>query len=615
MARKTGSEKAAEIVDRFRAFEKEHHDLWSRMDEDLSLDRLEEWLPEDSQTEGYKTFTSNDPQTVAKKIRSWVAGAEVLARVPYAENKAKERTAGDLKEKFFYGALRSADDRRLEMVENPLHADMTWYVVHRGQVAVRALLMKNEDGETCVDITPYDPRNTAFGTGAHGLEWICFRLEKRKADLKSLYPKLRLNEEEDSHQTHTVYDYYDRVNNTIVMDGRELKQPEPHGAGRVPCVFVRNHNMPDVFTSNGDTKPSRSLGESVFESIRDTAKEKNEAMSVFLELSRRHRRQPVVITSPDGTATLDEDLWKEGSEVSVPEGTKIVPLPFTETTKDAAVVAGLLDGELQRGSLPHSVFGELQFQLSGFAINSLKQGVESVLSPVLDTLGRAYTGVARLLVDQYLSNAYGTVTMSGYTPGRDRKRAFFSEEIKPDAIRKSGELEISLVAQLPEDDMTKYGLAQIAREGSVPLLSDRRIRDRVLGLRDAEDEDDAIKEQIAERALPEAGLFTIMQALEEKERPEMAQLYLFELTRLYAEKFGQMPQMLGGGGPGQPGAAPPQQVGLNPGMVPPAAMGVPAPAPTPQAGPLVPQGQPRPGAVSDQQQLNAMGLFGPRQGE
>ena len=43
-------------------------------------------------------------------------------------------------------------------------------------------------------------------------------------------------------------------------------------------------------------------------------------------------------------------------------------------------------------------------------------------------------------------------------------------------------------------------------------------------------------------------------------------------------------------------------------------MGVPPPAPTPQGGPNVPPGQPRPGAQEDEEQLRRLGLLGPRGG-
>ena len=180
---------------------------------------------------------------------------------------------------------------------------------------------------------------------------------------------------------------------------------------------------------------------------------------------------------------------------------------------------------------------------------------------------------------------------------------------------------VNLVGHLPQDDMTRYSMAQIAREGPTPLLSDRAIRDRILAIQDADQMDDAIKEQTAERALPEAALWTLMRAAERQGRDDLAQFYLGELMSLLMQKrqaaeMRNMPQPPPGVPPGGPPMGPPMgppgpppmgppmggpeppmgPPGMNPAVMPEAMMGVPPPMPTPQAGPNVPPGSPRPGA-------------------
>ena len=158
--------------------------------------------------------------------------------------------------------------------------------------------------------------------------------------------------------------------------------------------------------------------------------------------------------------------------------------------------------------------------------------------------------------------------------------------------------------------MTKFSMAQIAREGPTPLLSDRAIRDRILAIQDADQMDDSIKEQLAERMLPEAALWTLLQAAARQGRDDLAQFYEGELMNLLMQKRqaaemraaqARQPQAPPGGGPPvgmpPPGAAPPGgPPTANPAVMPNAMMGVPPPQPTPQAGPLVPPGTPRPGA-------------------
>jgi hypothetical protein len=281
-----------------------------------------------------------------------------------------------------------------------------------------------------------------------------------------------------------------------------------------------------------------------------------------------------------------------------------------EVARETGAFMQLVSGELQRGSLPHSVYGDVPFQLSGFAINTLRQGVDTVLGKYLRGLEKAYQMIFNIIADQYSSGSYKSVEVSGM----ERNRSYFAEEITPEVVDGAGMPEVKLVSQLPQDDMSKYAMAQIAREGATPLLSDRAIRDRILAIQDADQMDYAIKEQMAERMLPEAALWSLLQAAEEQGRDDLAGFYTGELMRVLMEKNKQMqpppPPGMGGGPEGGlppmgppmgpppgppmgPGGGPP---GMRPDVMPGAMLGAPPPAPTPQGGPLVPPGMPRPGA-------------------
>ena len=293
---------------------------------------------------------------------------------------------------------------------------------------------------------------------------------------------------------------------------------------------------------------------------------------------------------------------------------------------------GLVSSELQRGSLPHSVHGELQFQLSGFAINTLRQGIQTVLAPRLEAMKTCYTQICNLLSDQYSTGAFDAIELSGWA----NNRQWFSEEITYDMIDGVGAPEIDFVGNLPQDEMSKMSMAQMAREGAMPLLDDRTIRDEILGLQSADEVENQIKEQMGERMLPEAAMWTIMKATEERGRPDLAQFYMGQLMEIMQQKqmMQQQMQMQAAGpvpGAGQPSSplSPPGSPGpgglptsptgpggagpgLRPEVMPNAGLGVPPPSPTPQAGPNVPEGSPRPGGQEEIERLRRLGLFGPR---
>ena len=612
--------KAEDIIGMVDAHYDATDTLRQRMDRDHQLYRLEAYDAGD----GYQSYTSNAPQTYADKVISWMTGAEVIVRIPPNGNPRNSREVNNDKERFLIGALKSADERLCMKLVPPLKDQLAWYITLRGWYAGRAMLTKGTDSRTHVDITPWDPMHTYWGTDSEGLAWACYKVKKTAAEIETQY-NVRLDTGTNEPEGIEVYDFYDREDNFVAIPHRFIKRRTRHGGNSVPVFLGPVGANPLVqsleWSSIEDTVED--YGESVYKSTRELYDKHNFMMSVMLELTARSRKQGLKILSRDGTKVLEEDPYKEGTEISLAQGEDIAPLGLLEMARESGAYMGLVSGELQRGSLPHSVYGELQFQLSGFAINTLKQGVETVLVPRVAALEKAYVQICNQLSDQYVSGRFESMELSG----QDNNRMYFSEEITPDRLEDAGDPEIKISPRLPQDDMSKYGMAQIAREGPTPLLPDLWIRDNILGIQDADQIDDAVKEQIAERTLPEAGLWSLYQASMKQGREDLAQLYFGELVTMLLSKAKAISDNLTGAPPGPPtspaagpGGAPPMggPVGPSagplppPNMMPPAMAGVPPPVPTPQAGPVVPPGQPRPGAVGDQERLRRIGLVGPR---
>ena len=592
--------------------------LRQRMQDDHELYRLD---PYDA-GEGYQSYTSNEPQTYAEKVIGWISGADMTVRIPHDGADADLREKNDLKERFLIGIEKAANERLCRMMLPELRDQLAWYCSVRGWYAGRALLAKRPDGTTYVDITPWDPLHTYWSIGPEGLEWVCYKVPKTKDQIFAQY-NVRIDwDVPNSIDGIEVYDFYDKEMNTIIISNgatsdplvRVIKKQQKHGADQVPVFLGPVGANPYIVALSQSTMQDTiaDVGESVFRSTRELYPKHNLMMSTMLELTARSRRQGLIVRSRDGTKTLDEDPYLEGSEISLAQNENVEPLGLLEMSRETGAFMSLVSGEMQRGSLPYSVYGELPFQLSGFAINTLRQGVETVVNKYLRSVEKAYGMIFNLISDQYADGSFEAMELSGM----DRNRVYFNEEISPENIKGTGQPVVKLVGQLPQDDMTRFSMAQIAREGPTPLLSDRAIRDRILALQDADQMDDAINEQMAERMLPEAALWTLLRSAERQGRDDLAQFYLGELMNVLMQKqqlaqqqaappppppgpMGPMDPMAGPMGPPMGPMGPPPMggpPGLPPEVMPEAMMGVPPPAPTPQAGPLVPPGTPRPGA-------------------
>jgi len=590
--------KANDIIDKVDIHYDNTEKLRQRMEDDYSLYRLDPYEAGD----GYQSYTSNAPQTYADKVISWIVSSEMVVRIPNVTENREMRDANNRKEKVFLGMLRSADERLKNTLKPSIKNQLAFYVAIRGWYAGRALLTKRDDGTTYVDISPWDPMHTYWGVGADGLDWACYKIQKGRTEIEQEYG-VRLSGEatdRDDEDWLYVYDYYDKEENIVVVgNGQVVKKATPHGSPNVPVFIGPVGATPPVQALSEHTDIETTIedfGESVFKSSRDVYEKNNLMMSIMLELTARARRQGLKIKSRDGSKTLDEDPYKEGTEISLAQGEDIEPLGLLEMSRETQGFMGVLTGDMQRGTLPHSIYGDLQFQLSGFAINTLRQGIDSVLQPRMEALEDCYMKLCMLLCDQYMSGNFRAMELSGV----DMNRNYFDEIITPESIDMAKDIQITFVGQLPQDDMSKMSMAQIAREGPNPLLPDIFIRDKILGLQDTDSIDNAIKEQEATELLPEAKLFTLMQSAEERGRDDLAQLYLGELLYILKQKMmmrqqqDMQSQQMGmqGGGQSPNGAGPT----ADPRVMPNAGMGVPPPTPTPQSGPLVPPNTPRPNA-------------------
>jgi hypothetical protein len=563
--------------------------LHKRMSDDYNLYRLETYTG----NKGFKNYTSNEPMTFADKIISWLVSSKLLIQVPADDHPREAREQNNLMERFMVGMLRQADELLTRLVMPTIRQQLSFYIAIRGWYAGRASLVKRKDGSVYCDITPFDPLHVSYALGGDGLAWLCYTVKKTPSEIEAQYGvKVTYTsngkDADSAEQGMLVYDFYDTEDNMVFTDGDILKKRTPHGSPAVPCFVGAVGTAPPIQAETMDGTRS-TYGESIYAASREVGLNFNYSMSVMTEFVHRSEAQGVKVRSKSGAKTLAANPYLAGAEISLADGEDIQPLGLLETAKEMGAYLGLVSGEKQRGTLPHSVYGDLEFQLSGYAINTLRQGIETPLIPRVAALINAYHQALFLLKDQYLTNKFETVTLSG----RDRNRSYFNQEITPDALRESNDPEIKILPVLPQDDITKYNIAQIAREGNNPLVPDLFIRDNILGLEDSDLVDDALKEQAGERMLPEASLWAIMNSLANRGRNDLAQFYFAQLLQIISQKqqqgqFAYMPGPEGGivGGP--------QTQGIDPRAAPGAALGQPPPQPTPQGGGLTAPGTPRP---------------------
>lgn len=633
------SHKADEIVRIVNKMEGERGELHKLMDGDVDLYNQETYLGElDGRgvdvLAGSKHFTGNDPTTTMDLAQHLGSTARRIIRVHQSRAQEEQKEIDNMKELFSLGMLVSIDERRANLDMPNLQDAMFAQSLFRGRIAQRVLFIKEDveatdtepaHSRTYVDVTDWDPRDTYYGIGKHGLSWAC---EKSKKSRRSLIDEYGIDptgaevgqtlSDDDYDEDYAVYDWMEEDTNTVVVqnngsvnpvDGLLLeafKPATPHGMVRTAAVIVRSTLKPKFQSSNGTVEGANDNG-AFYKSSRKLFNELNFLLSVVSELAKRSITPGLKILSKGGSLTIDEDPSISGQQTSLDteQDQDIQRMENVEMAKEASALMGIISGMIQRGTFPASAFGELAFQLSGFAITQLRQGLQAPLTPHIKAVERALKQILDLLADSYATGRFDLLTLSGRI--QNSERTYFSQEITPEMVKAGGNIEVELTAQLPQDDAAKMSLIQMMREGpgGIPLISDRGAR-VMAEIQDPMQMDREVWEEMASRGSEVALAYNSMKAAYEQGNEALAEFWADDLNIARMKKFLELLQlaMLGapvpggqngvqnGGGNGQ---VPASRTTPNSQTQPPEVRGTRS-APGQQAGPVVPPGTPRPGA-------------------
>lgn len=629
-----------EVIGIVNTRETQRSALHERQDGDLERYFLTKYVGERDEKgknplDGFKKFTSNDAATALDLAAHLMSTAPVLIRVRKPKGKKQQAETDNLKELAGIGWLSEADTRRADLDMPSLQDSLTGQTLLRGQTSQRVLLIKetidilpgplglepgledlnvSPDGDaslvaqpqiqqtrTFVDIQDWDPRNVYVFMGQHGKIACCHKAMKTAEQIEAEWG-VTLEERQGIDKTNDerdTYEYFDEeVGWVALKDGEVLKPPTRHGMGTVP-VDVHTVGWLPFLQAEGKDYDAH-YGESFYHSVREIYDQQNFILSVLAEISARSINQPLKVFSRDGSFTLEGDLRETGAEVSLATGNEedVKEMPPMEMVQSSATFMGTVASMAQRGTFPSSAFGELAFQLSGFAITQLRQGMESPIGAPVKTVTLSFKGILNILGTGYATGNFDEMTLTGRM--QDVGRTDFEETISVEILQQGGNFDVEIVPQLPQDDANKVALANLYVQGDIPLADHRFVREKILMMQDVEQVERAVQEQLAKTGSPAALAFSNMLAAAEQGNMDLAQIWMteFQLTmteRLFAlAQINAIAAQAGVQGPGTPSNG--TGGGPSPTAVPAPIQGIPPPEPTPQAGPVVAAGTPRPGA-------------------
>jgi hypothetical protein len=135
------------------------------------------------------------------------------------------------------------------------------------------------------------------------------------------------------------------------------------------------------------------------------------------------------------------------------------------------------------GGLPPQAVGILDQPLSSVALRQLGLNIEQKVIPRMNAMGEALEYCLETMLMQYETGDWEDVEVIG----RDFRGDRFQEFIKPEAIRDRQRLEVEMRLSLPQDEMQRWAIAQIAAQPTAagePFLDLRHIREDILNMPD-----------------------------------------------------------------------------------------------------------------------------------
>ena len=439
---------------------------------------------------GMESVVGNDPNTdmsLAIHMLSSIPPRHRLLTSP--DDNVMKELAGK-SERAIYSMWRHLDDERLQVGQDTWVREMAFWMCLTGNYDVAARV-EEVDGKP---IFIADVHNPEFGFPIYGDRHLTYYAYLYPAtiahvlDKAEFYDATLSSEFSDRHPNGKaeIADIWERtkegVFNTIAVTS-----PSSHIIR--PRMKMEEHEFIPVLVGSVGGIPRYSSRDGA-QSTSGSLLWQNERMYHLLNRWRSHQMQLVrdasqaaIIVAGSGLEVTKENtrqadirlqgdiLWTPNIQASA---RRIEPAPIPV---DIRVVDSELESMRQRGSFPALLFGGLNIDLSGFAIQQLLNAAFHRLGPHKTALERLIGRIDRIWVEGF--RAIGkSITISG----RDR-HTYFREEFTKDDAPESFDCMVDLRLSLPSDLLSRLSAGRTAIQQG-PLLDRDTVLDEILQVDD-----------------------------------------------------------------------------------------------------------------------------------
>lgn len=475
------------------------------------LDAMYDAESPDDAPDGVKLVRAAHFTNTVDLVVDLAAQQQLTIEVPLrTESEAAEREA-DEQEEFLQAWLKHND----EMLKQNTTMELAYLATQRAVCIGKVLYYDKalaEDGEgyalagaplVCL---VRDPRFCAWEVGVGGLSFMAERYERRASEIRSLYPDaladtdkwpddLDVEWTECWTPTHVVYYAAEQP---IGIAGQLARA---HGYGAVPYAVGVGRITPRM----------KARYQPLMRSIAPTCRNLDIWYSILLTSGWAAITNAWNVYSDSYPADGSKQLNVEPGAVNFfARGDSVQPLQRAPLPADFFQAGDRMQQQLQQATFPFAMFGQVDGQMAGYAINMLTQSGRRALLPIWHAIESCYESVFRLValigkrkLEPLLGDALPLVVTQGLPQqGEQRKRTARREiRFRLGNVGDDWQCQVELGDPMPADEASNLRMAIESTQAGI--LSKRTARSRYkLTENDTEEQERIYTERIVEQLAP-----------------------------------------------------------------------------------------------------------------
>jgi hypothetical protein len=443
---------------------------------------------------------TNDPVTYFNLAKHMLGARPIKWMVPSESGDSEgELLSYGNAEDFVASMIHINDERRASIGEDRAQVA----TVDSGlEIGVACIYRESmiRDGNFEVIIDAIDPKNIYVRFDKYGiyefvheydddLDSLITQSEQKETWNTSLLQGLRAAGS-TAPQTVTVQDYWRReftvpqgtpvVYNAIMVGEKEIR-PE--------TVELSYESIPfDVGFFNGKSFSTED-GERNMSILEPNAKVYTDTSDF---LGKLYTHMDEVLTAPIDEFTVGGRPVSDPGDLDPDEGRSVQPydsargeqgrrsVNINQVSPVVQYIYSDLQGQTQRGSVSHLLHGNLNFQLSGFAISQIKESSLAAVGEVGVGLEAMWSRTGKWIISEF--KASGVKEISFVTPSvaSSGKRSFMRRSYTQDDMPEFEDIRATIELATPSDLTERANIAQMLDRSGRPLVGPRTIYENLL---------------------------------------------------------------------------------------------------------------------------------------